>query len=97
MEKPGLPGTEIPIRNCVVRGSGHVIFVIGGVDSGTPDVPHRADRFGLWKVDTKDEATVWCLVGAVLLLLCFHLVNGLAYLWGRFARIMLGSQPPAGV
>jgi len=53
--------------------------------------------FGLWKVDTKDEATVWCLVGAVLLLLCFHLVNGLAYLWGRFARIMLSSQPPAGV
>lgn len=51
--------------------------------------------FGLWRVDTKDEATVWCMVGAVLLLLCFHLVNGLAYLWGRFAQIMLGPDPPA--
>lgn len=53
-------------------------------------------NFGLWRVDTKDEATIWCLIGAVLLLLCFHLVNGLAYLWGRFAQIMLGPDPPAG-
>jgi hypothetical protein len=52
--------------------------------------------FGLWQVDTKDEATVWCMVGAVLLLLCFHLVNGLAFLWGRFAQMMLGPEPPAG-
>jgi hypothetical protein len=52
--------------------------------------------FGLWQVDTKDEATVWCMVGAVLLVLCFHLVNGLAFLWGRFAQIMLGPEPPAG-
>jgi hypothetical protein len=50
--------------------------------------------FGLWRVDTKDEATVWCMVGVVLLLLAFHLVNGLAYLWGRFAQIMLGPDPP---
>src|SRR5208337_543199 len=52
--------------------------------------------FGLWQVDTKDEATVWCMVGAVLLSLCFHLVNGLAFLWGRFAQIMLGPEPPIG-
>jgi hypothetical protein len=52
--------------------------------------------FGLWQVDTKDEATVWCMVGAVLLLVCFHLVNGLAFLWGRFAQMMLGPEPPAG-
>jgi len=51
--------------------------------------------FGLWRVDTKDEATVWCLVGVVLLLVSFHLVNGLAYLWGRFAQIMLGPDPPS--
>ena len=51
--------------------------------------------FGLWQVDTKDEATVWCLIGVVLLLLAFHLVNGLAFAWGRFAQIMLGPDPPA--
>lgn len=50
--------------------------------------------FGLWQVDNKDEAAVWCMIGAVLLLLCFHLVNGLAFLWGRFAQIMLGPEPP---
>jgi hypothetical protein len=50
--------------------------------------------FGLWQVDTKDEATVWCLVGVVLLLVCFHLVNGLAFVWGRFAQIMLGPDSP---
>lgn len=50
--------------------------------------------FGLWRVDTKDEATVWCMVGVVLLLVSFHLVNGLAYLWGRFAQIMLGPDLP---
>ena len=52
--------------------------------------------FGLWRVDNKDEATVWCLIGVVLLILSFHLVNGLALVWGRFAQIMLGPDPPAG-
>lgn len=50
--------------------------------------------FGLWQVDTKDEATIWCMIGVVLLLLCFHLVNGLAFLWGHFAQMMLGPEPP---
>jgi FtsH-binding integral membrane protein len=52
--------------------------------------------FGLWQVDTKDEAAIWCLIGVVLLLVSFHLVNGLAFVWGRFAQIMLGPDPPAG-
>jgi hypothetical protein len=52
--------------------------------------------FGLWQVDSRDEATVWCLVGTVLLLLSFYLVNALAHVWGRFAQIMLGPGPPAG-
>jgi hypothetical protein len=51
---------------------------------------------GLWRIETKDEATVCCMVGVILLLLSFHLVNGLAYLWGRFAQMMLGPDPPAG-
>ncbi len=52
--------------------------------------------FCLWQVNTKDEAAVCCMIGVILLLLCFHLVNGLAYLWGRFAQMMLGPDPPAG-
>jgi hypothetical protein len=51
--------------------------------------------FGLWQVDTGNEAAVWCLIGVALLLVSFHVVNGLAFLWGRFAQIMLGPDPPA--
>jgi len=52
--------------------------------------------FCLWQVDTKDEAAICCMVGVILLMLSFQLVNGLAYLWGRFAQLMLGPDPPAG-
>ncbi len=52
--------------------------------------------FGLWRVDSKDEATIWCLIGVVLLLASFHLVNGLAFVWGRFAQMMLGPDHAAG-
>ena len=50
--------------------------------------------FGFWQVHSKDEATVCCLVGVALLLVSFHLVNGLAFVWGRFAQMMLGPEPP---
>jgi hypothetical protein len=52
--------------------------------------------FGFWQVHSKDDAVVCCLIGVVLLMISFHLVNGLAYVWGRFAQIMLGPDPPAG-
>lgn len=52
--------------------------------------------FGLWRVDSKGEATIWCLIGVVLLLASFHLVNALAFVWGRFAQIMLGPDHAAG-
>jgi hypothetical protein len=51
---------------------------------------------GFWRIETQDQAAVCCMIGVVLLLLSFHLVNGLAYLWGRFAQIMLGPEPPVG-
>ena len=50
--------------------------------------------FGFYQVNSKDEATVCCLVGVVLLLVSFHLVNGLAFVWGRFAQLMLGPEVP---
>jgi len=49
-----------------------------------------------WRIETKDEASIGCMIGVVLLMLCFQLVNGLAFLWGRFAQMMLGPDPPAG-
>jgi hypothetical protein len=50
--------------------------------------------FGFCQITSKDEATVCCLVGVVLLLVSFHLVNGLAFVWGRFAQMMLGPELP---
>jgi len=52
--------------------------------------------FGWWRVDNKDDATFCCLLGLVLLVVSFHLVNGLAMIWGRFAQMMLGPDTPAG-
>jgi hypothetical protein len=48
-----------------------------------------------WRIETRDEAAVACMVGVILLMLCFQLVNGLAFLWGRFAQMMLGPDSPA--
>jgi hypothetical protein len=49
----------------------------------------------LWRIETKDEAAVACMIGVILLMLCFQLVNGLAFLWGRFAQMMLGPDSSA--
>lgn len=51
----------------------------------------------LWRIETKDQAAICSMIGVVLLMLCFHLVNGLAFLWGRFAQMMLGPDPPVGL
>jgi hypothetical protein len=61
--------------------------------------------FGFWRVDSKNEAAVWCFVGIILLVGSLHLINGIALLWGRFARVMLSpsaapayyAPPPASV
>ena len=45
-----------------------------------------------WRIENKDEAVICCMIGVILLLLSFHVVNGLAYLWGRFAEMMLGPD-----
>ena len=49
-----------------------------------------------WRIETKDEASICCMVGVILLMLCFQLVNGLTFLWGRFAQLMLGPEPTVG-
>ncbi len=49
-------------------------------------------------VDTLSEAMTLCVIGAVLTLLSLHVLNGLAWVSGKFARVMLGNyaaQPAA--
>ena len=43
-----------------------------------------------------EELFLVSLVGLALVVPVIHLLNGLAWLWGRFARLMLGGRRPAG-
>lgn len=51
-------------------------------------------------VDTLPEALIMSLVGILLLLVTMHIMNGLAYINGKFAKVMLGrstsTSNPAG-
>jgi hypothetical protein len=51
--------------------------------------------FGSWHPETWGELLLLSLIGLVLLPLVLHLFNGLAWLWGRFTRLMLGGPRPA--
>lgn len=59
------------------------------------------DAFGgeitLWRGApvTTQELLLVSLIGLALVVPVIHLLNGLAWLWGRFARIMLGGRRPA--
>ena len=49
-------------------------------------------------IDTPSEALLLCVIGAGLGLVSLHLFNGVAWVSGRFARVMLGNyaaQAPA--
>jgi hypothetical protein len=56
-----------------------------------------------WSIDTLPEALLACVAGVLMLFVSMHVFNGLAWVSGRFARIMLGSfssqpvVPPAQV
>lgn len=55
-------------------------------------------QIGAWQVDTLNEALLFFAVGSVLLLITPHVFNLLAFLIGRFAKLMLGlglTEPPA--
>lgn len=45
----------------------------------------------VWRIDTLNEALVACLAGGMLTLISMHIFNGLAWVSGKFARIMLGN------
>ena len=46
--------------------------------------------FGIWQIDTLQEAVVLTAVGIPLVFISLHLMNGAAYLSGKLARVMLG-------
>lgn len=78
-----------------------LVVVVGALVTvallGAPlmDVFGGAITFGSWHPETWGELLLLSLIGLVLLPLVLHLFNGLAWLWGRFTRLMLGGPSPA--
>lgn len=50
---------------------------------------------GFWRPETLGETAILSAIGLVALVPALHLLNGLAWLWGRFAVLMLGHGSPA--
>ncbi|RPI25858.1 MAG: histidine kinase [Chloroflexota bacterium] len=46
-----------------------------------------------WQIDTLPEALLAFVIGALVTLISLHILNGLAWVSGRFARAMLGVSP----
>lgn len=46
-------------------------------------------RIGSWQIETLPGALLFAGLGIVLLLFSLQLVNALAWVWGRYARVML--------
>jgi hypothetical protein len=44
-----------------------------------------------WVVDTLPEALTLSLLGVLMMFISLHVINGLAWISGKFARVMLGS------
>ena len=51
---------------------------------------------GSWEIDTLGEAFIWPVPGLLAALILIHLMNGMAYVWARFARLMLGAPLAEG-
>ncbi|MGH7549480.1 MAG: sensor domain-containing protein [Gemmatimonadota bacterium] len=77
-----------------------VVVVAGSVTLALIGAP-LADAFGgdinvwTWRPETMGELLLVSLIGLALVVPVLHLFNGLAWLWGRFARLMLGGPRPA--
>jgi hypothetical protein len=48
-----------------------------------------------WSIDTIFEAGIAFVIGVFLAIVSLHILNYLAYVYGLFARIMLGNRRPA--
>lgn len=47
-----------------------------------------------WEITTLPQALVLCVIGIFVTLLSMHVLNGLAWISGKFARLMLGNFSP---
>jgi hypothetical protein len=73
-----------------------VIATVGGFIAA-PLIVHFGGviRFDpLWIADTQREAWIATAIGLASVVPALHLLNGLAYLWALFARLMLGRREP---
>lgn len=52
-------------------------------------------NIGSWRPDSQGELLLISLIGLALAVPVLHLLNGLAWLWGAFTRLMLGGPSPA--
>jgi len=53
-------------------------------------------NIGSWEIDTLGEAFIWPIPGLLAALVVMHVMNGMAYVWARFARLMLGAPMVEG-
>jgi hypothetical protein len=56
------------------------------------DLPNAGVDVGVWQVTTLPEALLLSVVGAVLLVVSLHVVNGVAWGWGRIAAVLLDGS-----
>ena len=47
----------------------------------------------MWVIDTLGDGRMAFSIGVSLLFASLHIVNGMAWLWGRLGRVMLGNAP----
>jgi hypothetical protein len=61
--------------------------------------PYGALELGVWRIESQSQAWFVAVIGVVVALLSMHLMNGLAWVSGRLARLMLGnaSSTPAAL
>lgn len=48
----------------------------------------------VWRIDTLGEALIGGAAGVLLFFISLHIFNGLAWISGKFAQVMLGNSPP---
>ncbi len=49
--------------------------------------------FGVWQIDSLFDALLAALVGLILWPVTLHVTNGLAWVYAKFAKLMLGNEP----
>lgn len=71
-----------------IPSSGFTLDVLFGWDSLLVGLT-TTFRLGSWQIETLPSALLIAILGVVLLVAALQLVNTLAVMWGRYARIML--------